>query len=203
MENLTSNTLISQVRELVINQAKSPASKNTFWSIHIPLVVKWTNTLLESHPEANKEIALLGAWLHDVGHVWPSSSPDEDHAVRGEAKARQILENLGVDEERVTAITKIVRRHRNRDVKPEAIEEKIVAAADSATHFDQIYRHDILKDSYFGETLKDRIENVLSKLERDWHDISVFSELAEKLKEKYETFKKEIQAQSLLPADSV
>ncbi len=201
-EKITPEALISPIEELIKTHALQFDSLNRFttkMAVHIPGVAEWTLFLVENHSEANKEVALLGAWLHDCGHIWHDFTPDEDHAVRGEAKARQILENLSADQETIVSVTRIVRRHRNRDLPPETIEERIVAAADSATHFSDNEHMNIVKDKKFGSSDQERIQTALGKLERDWRDIQVFPELAQKLKEQCEAIKKELLAFSSPP----
>ncbi len=196
-KKLSPKALIPPVRQLIKTHAPQFDLLNRFttrMAVHIPGVVEWTLFLAENHPEANKEVAVLGAWLHDCGHIWHDFTPDEDHAIRGEAKARQILENLSADQETIVSVTRIVRRHRNRDLPPETVEERIVAAADSATHFSDNEHMNIVKDKKSGSSDQERIQILLGKLERDWRDVQVFPELAQKFKDQYEAIKKELLA---------
>ena len=62
---------------------------------HLPLVEQQMRKCLERFPEANKEVALLGVRLHDVGH-YPLPT-DIDHAVRGEERARIFLQENNID----------------------------------------------------------------------------------------------------------
>lgn len=144
MKRSSSRELINKVKQLVLVQSDiflNKVGKDLFGPTgptHIPSVVRLSKKLTKSHPEADKNIVILGAWLHDSGHIWDGdgSYPNvQDHAVTGEKKAREILENFGVDELIIEKVSHIVRSHRNRDVAPQTIEAKIVAAADSAAHF--------------------------------------------------------------------
>jgi hypothetical protein len=130
--------------------------------------------------------------LHDIGSIWPEVSTDEDHAVRGEIKAREILAGFKVERETIEKVAHIVRAHRNNDVKPTTIEAKIVAAADSASHFYGDTYQTILNYEPLGN-LRTRAECALAKLERDWRDVSVFPLLAKKLKADYLKIKEQLE----------
>ncbi|HUV72435.1 MAG TPA: HD domain-containing protein [Clostridia bacterium] len=192
---LSPGSLIPPVQELIEKQARAYDLRDEGSSQiagHIPLVLKWTVFLAEKHPQANKDIAILGALLHDCGYLWDGYKLDVDHAATGEPRARKILANLGADPETIESVARIVRRHRNRDIKPETVEELIVAAADSAAHFSQGVHLAILRDKEkdFGLPPK---QIAMEKLERDWKDVQAFLELAEELRNQYEMIKKELQ----------
>ncbi len=192
------NQLVLKVRRLVLSEQDKFIKRigaGLFGTIHLPTVVRLSKQLLKTHPEADKKITILGAWLHDSGHIWGGwgNYPDnkQDHAVTGEIKAREILKDFGVDSLMQEKVCHIVRSHRNRDVAPNTIEAKIVAAADSGAHFYGGTYENILNHS--KGPLKEKAGYALDKLERDWRDVSVFPELAEKLKEKYEITKKKLE----------
>lgn len=141
---------------------------------HTQIVERWAKFILRKHPEADEEIVLMGVWLHDIGH-YPLD--DSDHAVRGEDRAKQFLESLNLPERKKEEIAHCVRAHRCRDVQPQTIEAKIVACADSASHFtDFTYLDAIMKNK--GKKNK---YSVREKIERDYRDISLFPEIKEKL----------------------
>jgi len=181
------NKLITQAEEIILPQADVFDS----WQIikakmasHIPEVIKWTKYLSKEAPEANIEIVLLGAWLHDCGLIMGRDFLTTDHAILGEIRAREILLSLGAREELIKSVTHIVRCHRNRDVKPETIEAKIVVAADSTAHFTDGTHESIMTDERLGG-MRERAKFVLAKLERDWRDVNQFSFLAKKLEKSY------------------
>lgn len=190
--------LISKIRQLVLSGQDKFLERigaGLFTTGHILMVVELSEQLLKTHPEADKNITVLGAWLHDSGHIWGGSGdyPDnkQDHAVTGEIKAREILLDFKADSQTIEKVCHIVRSHRNRDVAPNTIEAKIVAATDSGAHFYGGTYDNILKHAKGG--LKEKAGYSLEKLERDWRDVSVFPELAEKLKENYQTIKSKLE----------
>lgn len=190
--------LILKVRQLVLSEQDKFLERigtGLFTTGHISTVVQLSKQLLKTHPEADKDITVLGAWLHDSGYIWGGSGdyPDnkQDHAVTSEVKAREILIDFSADNQTIEKVCHIVRSHRNRDVAPNTVEAKIVAAADSGAHFYGETYNNILNHSK-GNT-KEKAGYALEKLERDWRDVSVFPELAEKLKENYQIIKTKLE----------
>ena len=115
---------------------------------HIPEVEKWGNFMIKKYPEADGEVVLLSAWLHDIGH-YPVPT-DIDHAIRSEQQAKEFLENQNYDKEKMNKVLHCVRAHRCRDVMPETLEAKIMAFIDSASH---------MTDSMYFSMAKDDKEN--------------------------------------------
>lgn len=138
------------------------------------------------HPEADREIVKLAVWLHDVGHFVLDYSGDynqaEDHAVVSEEMGRKFLEGNDVDSEKIDKILHCVRAHRNRDVAPETIEAKIVAAADSASH--------LIGDGVYTFVLRRYgTESAIDKLERDYRDMKIIPEATKELHGLYENWR--------------
>ena len=134
------------------------------------------------YPKADREAVKLAVWLHDVGHF--TMKPDDtDHAVVSEREGRKFLEDNNVDVALTEKVLHAVRAHRNRDVAPETIEAKILAAADSASHLigDGVYTYILRKGD------KDYVQG---KLERDWRDMNILPEATKELHGLYEDWKK-------------
>jgi HD superfamily phosphodiesterase len=126
-------------------------------------VAKQAEQCLKKFPNANSEITLLGAWLHDIGHY---PLPEEkDHAVQGEERARKFLEKHSVEPHIIGQICHCVRAHRNKDVPPVSIEAKIVAFSDSASH--------LVGSMYMDMVQQGRGELVFDKMERDYKDLAL------------------------------
>jgi len=138
------------------------------------------------YPKADRDIIKLAIWLHDVGHFVLDYSGDynqaEDHAVASEDMGRKFLESKGVDNEIINRVLHCVRAHRNRDIAPETIEAKIVAAADSASHLigDGVYTFVLRR---YGK------EAAIGKLERDYRDMNIIPEATKELHDLYENWK--------------
>jgi len=146
---------------------------------HILEVQKWAVKILQNHPGVDRTIVLLSVWLHDIGHT--TGDRIIDHAVQSETEARRFLTEMGLVPERVEAVAHCIRAHRCKDVQPETLEAKILAAADSASHMT-----DINYLVHASEGLKDY---ALEKLERDYKDIGLFPELKREITPLYEAWR--------------
>lgn len=144
---------------------------------HVPEVERWATKILETHKEGNEEIVLSAVWLHDIGQM---ICENEDHAIDSEVEARRFLTGLGVESEKLEAICHAVRSHRCRDIMPNTLEAKILAAADSASH--------MTSRVYFEVGNKWGKQAVLSKLERDYRDVGIFPELKAELTPFYKSW---------------
>ncbi|MCX6795750.1 MAG: HD domain-containing protein [Candidatus Falkowbacteria bacterium] len=142
---------------------------------HVPEVEKWVRHIATKYPQVDLEIAILGAWLHDLGH-YPIPT-EVDHAIRSEEQARIFLEQEAYPADKLAQVLHCVRAHRCRDLAPESLEAKIVACADSASH---------MTDSMYFSMAKDDKESggefrVYAKMERDYRDVAFFPEVREEL----------------------
>lgn len=144
---------------------------------HVQEVENWSKYMLKKHPEINKDVVLISAWLHDIGH-YPLSNKT-DHAVKGAKIAKKFLLEQGMSTEEIEKIFHCVRSHRCRDILPESSEAKLMAFVDSASHLTDGVYFDIAK---MGKK-RNKTESALNKIERDVRDLSYFPEEKEDLLE--------------------
>src|SRR3989344_1112220 len=135
---------VEKLREHLI-ETISKAESDPFGIVeHVKIVERWAKFILDKHREADKEITLMGVWLHDIGH-YPLD--EEDHAIKGERRAIEFLNKIKLDKEKIKKVAHCVRAHRCKDVHPETIEAKILSCADSASHLtDFVYLDMIMKN---------------------------------------------------------
>lgn len=141
---------------------------------HAEQVEKWARRIMAYCPEADSEVVLLSAWLHDIGAKDKENLPT--HEIYSEREAKRFLPTLGLTPKKVNAVAHCVRTHRcKRDALPQTIEATILAEADSASHLTDIFYVFMLNDG-------NSKEEVLQKLERDIRDTqSLPQPLQEKL----------------------
>jgi HD superfamily phosphodiesterase len=147
---------------------------------HVREVERWAEMILRQYPEADGEIVLLAVALHDVGQLLCREG--EDHAARSEALARYFLRGLGFAPGRTEQVAHCIRAHRCRDVQPETLEAKILAAADSASHMTG-------GESYMAKVSGGLAERAWAKLERDYRDLGLLPWLQEKLTPLYKAWR--------------
>jgi len=124
----------------------------------------------------------LGVWLHDYGHY--PINPNEDHAITGERKAKAFLKKEGFNKEKTKQVLHCIRSHRCKDVMPQTIEAKILACADSASHFTSTMYFDIL----YRQKNENHPYTALGKIERDYRDLSFFPEIKKELTPLYKAW---------------
>ena len=181
---MTNTDLIDKVRKHFLELFQKKHSGYQFLDRHVQEVERWALKILEKHPNANKDVVMIGVWLHDVGQLIGDTSVD--HAINSETETKQYLQELHIDQNIIDQVAHCVRAHRNRDIKPETLEAKIVAASDSASHMT-----DINYIVHLSDGMRDYVDG---KIERDYRDISVFPELKEEITPLYQAWKALIQA---------
>lgn len=157
---------------------------------HLKGVEKWARWMLQRYPQANETVVLTAVFWHDVGQY---TGKNKDHAVNSAAVVKKYLENEELSAEEKENIVHCVRAHRNNDVKPETVEAKIMAWADSASHFtSNIYL--LMTEVDLSNQDKADDYQALGKIERDWRDLGLFPEERKEFEEIYKNWKNLLQS---------
>lgn len=172
--------MVKKAKQHFIDTTTKAGPNYTYLLRHLPQVEKWAEKLLEYKPEANREIALIGVWLHDIGQV--VGNKETDHAINSETEAKRFLTEIGAKPDLISQVAHCARAHRCKDVQPKTIEAKILAVADSASHMTDIV--------YLDMANKGDLEGAKAKLERDYRDISLFPEIKEEITALYRAWAK-------------
>ncbi len=146
---------------------------------HIAEVEKWAKRMSRDYPRADKTVLFLSVLLHDIGHGFGSH---KDHAVKSEIEAKRFLKRTGLELEKIEKISHCIRAHRCKDVQPETIEAKILAAADSASH--------MTDGCYIDMAVRGAKNLALEKLERDYRDTNMFPKLRKIVTPLYKSWRK-------------
>lgn len=178
------NEILEKTKKHFFNTFKESKSAYPYLPRHVKEVEKWSKKIVQRYLEADEEILLLSVWLHDIGQAINGDNPD--HAVRSEIETRDFLFKIGLESEKIEKIAHCVRAHRCRDIQPEIIEARILAASDSASHMTDINYIVHIND---GWTKKE----VLEKLERDYRDVGLFPEIQQEIEPLYKIWKKLIE----------
>ena len=175
--------IMKRLQEEIYTRCQKPANKFGMGCYdHIEAVVK-NSELLAQRYNADKEVVMIAAWLHDVASV-TDYSLYEDHHIYGAQIAQDILSDLHYDEEKLSLIQKCIQNHRgSKSIEKSSIEEICVADADAISHFDSIPSLLFLAYSERKMSMEDGLEFVRSKLERSFIKLSPDSKVF--YKEKY------------------
>jgi putative nucleotidyltransferase with HDIG domain len=170
--------------------AESPL--DWFFELHQPEVVKSAEYLLTKYPEADKDVVIIGAWLHDLGHFAAKTLEDVDkvkpnHHLVGSEMAEKLLTEYDLPREMIDKIKRCILCHRALpEYTPETIEEKIVAVADTLSHFESVFYLAYFK-VYPNDSLDNYVKTQKGKLSRDWRDLALLPEAQDLVRVKYET----------------
>ncbi len=130
-------------------RAAAPSLRARSNDIHTPLSLLFAELVLESHPEADPLVTRVAILLHDSGWSrvdaskiisegfrgdWRTSDVRYLHELEGCNIARELLPDLGYDDEFITKVTDIIDGHDTR-LEHHSIEDAIVRDADRLWRF--------------------------------------------------------------------
>jgi putative nucleotidyltransferase with HDIG domain len=179
-------------------EVKRLANKNGwlwFYKMHQNEVIKYAEKLLNIYGEADKEIVLISCWLHDIGHYYARNGKEiikvkKEHHTNGAEIAGEFLKKYNLEKEEVDKIKNCILRHRNHaPYLAETLEEKIVVAADTLSHFGSIFYLTYFK-FHPAHSLERMVKDDLEKIERDWRDLQIIPEAKKMAETEYKTLKK-------------
>ena len=157
MGKVISEKLFEQLREHVKKHlATAPGCHDMD---HTMRVYNNALTIYEMEHDGDIQVIRTGALLHDIAR--PEEMLSEGglcHAMVGAESAEKILKDFGVgDEEFISRVAEVVRKHRYRDeCHPQTIEEKIVYDADK---LDSIGAVGVGRAFHFAGRIRARLHN--------------------------------------------
>lgn len=174
----------------LINEVKNEVQRRCFsetnpigsqvW-YHINAVVKNAEKLAE-HYNADKEVVLIAAWLHDVASITDKEYYEEHH-IYGANIAQEILEEKGYPQDKLELVKKCIRNHRRNVVEERTTKEEIcVADADAISHFDNLPALFFFTYIVKKKDLNEGIDFVREKLGRSYQKLSEESQKIYKAK---------------------
>ncbi|MFZ5365465.1 MAG: HD domain-containing protein [Patescibacteria group bacterium] len=127
-------------------------------------------------PKADKEIVMLGVWLHDLQYIHGIKG---DHGKVGAAEAVKVMKRYNYPAKTIEQVKEIILSHScDTGPMPKTLEGKILASADAMSHY--------INDFYFaiavtGERdLKTFKKWALKKLDKDYNK-KIFFGFAKKM----------------------
>jgi HD domain len=149
--------------------------------IHIPLAFGWAQAILESYPQANRDVCLLAILLHDIGwwaidiediisQGFRGDNPLQSdvryrHEAEGVRLGTEVLRKTGWSEDIIVQVCEIIDGHDTRK-DPRHLNDRIVRDAD------KLWRYEVsgiaIAADWFGKTPHTIIADVEAKL--DWFE---------------------------------
>lgn len=171
------NDIIEFLKKEVYSRAGKPENKFGIGAYyHIEAVAKNAEILADRF-NADKEVTIIAAWLHDIASITDYNLYEEHH-IHGAKIAQEILRKFDYD--KIEQVKNCIINHRGSIINDKlSVEEKVVADADAISHFDSV--PSLLYLAYVNKNMD--IENganfVKNKLQRS------FNKLSEESKEFY------------------
>lgn len=194
---MTDKTFKKIVKEAQ-TEIRNLARKNDFewfYKLHQLEVIKYAHELLKVYKQADKKIVLIACWLHDIAHYSVKGEAEilrikKEHHLQGAKIAGEFLKKFRLSQTEVKQIKNCVLRHRNsKGCTPQTLEEKVVAVADSLSHFGSVFYFTYFK-IHPQHSLELMVNKDLKKMERDWRDLNLLPKSRKLVETEYKVFKK-------------
>lgn len=194
MKHSTFKKILRDSQWKILNLAK----KNNwlwFYNLHQKEVIKCAKKLLKLYRKANRQIVLISCWLHDIGHYYAKSGEEilmvkVNHHIESAKIAESFLKKYKVTKEEIDEIKNCIVKHRNLSpYLPKTLEEKIVAVADTLSHFESIFYFIYFK-FHPEHSLEKMVKSELEKLKRDWRDLGLLPRARKLVEAEYKTLKR-------------
>lgn len=155
---------------------------------HIDIAVDFARQLTKKY-QANVEVVILGALLHDAGLAYKRESADPaGHENRSIEYAQEFLPKYGYDKELIDKVVKCIDAT-EPEVEPATLEAKIVRSADAMSHMLSVH---YLAKTKFASDWESGISFVEKKIQKDFSKICLDDE-RELVRPIYEYFSRVIE----------
>jgi len=159
--------------------------KGWWFEAHLLGVEKFAKELLRKFPKADKEVVMLGVWLHDLQRIHRIKG---DHEKIGAREAVKVMKEYGYDPKTIRGVEDIILAHSCEKRMPSSLEGKILATADGMSHY---YNDFFLKIAVLGQRdAKEYKKWLAEKLDRNYNRKLFFPFAKKKIKSRHELFKK-------------
>lgn len=159
------------VFEKIVENSKSKLEKLAgennwlwFYKMHQLEMVKCAKELLNLYTEADGKIVIISCWLHDIAYYYHRLGEEHSkiksvHHIKSAELAEDLLKNYEVSGKEIELIKNCILKHRDKkEYSPESLEEKIVAVADTLSHFENVFYF-----TYFKFHPDRSLENMVKK----------------------------------------
>ena len=166
--------IVEKIKKFVEDECKKPEAcfKGAYERHFVP--VRNYAVKLARELGADVEIVEIAAWLHDIASI---KGNYKNHHLVGAEIAKKKLKEFYYPEEKIEIIKKCILNHRGsvNNLK-ESLEEKIIAEADTMSHFDDV--DGLLIQWGYKDFIKEKLKRSYLKLS--------FQESRDLIKPKYE-----------------
>lgn len=173
---------IEQIKKQIKQECKkSKYIEDWFYDVHLLKVEEMSKWLLKKLPKADKEIVLLGVWLHDLQRIRGIKG---EHQKAGAIEAAKVMKKYGYDKDVMARVQEIILTHSCSRNMPGSLEAKILATADAMSHY---YNDFFLVIGLTGKReIKEYKTWVLEKLNRNYKKKLFFPFAKKKIKDRHD-----------------
>ena len=166
------NDIIKYLKGEVYARCQTPENKFGIGCYyHIESVVKNAQLLAEKY-EADQEVVIIAAWLHDIASI-TNYELYQMHHIHGAKIAYDILTKLKYNNSKILLVQECIKNHRgSMNNNKTSIEEMCVADADAISHFDNLPSLLYLAYVEKGMDIETGKVFVKEKLERSYNKLS-------------------------------
>lgn len=179
------NKKILLIKKLIKKECDKGVIDNWFYSRHLLGVEKFAKILLKKLTKADKEVVMLGVWLHDLQRI---RGLNGNHAKVGAVEAGKVMEKFGYQDEIIKKVKEAILTHQCcGNNKPKTLEGKILSSADAMAHY--INDFHLLVWSTGKRNLEEARKWSLEKLDRDYNKKIQFDFARKMIKKRHDILK--------------
>ncbi len=180
----------------VTKTSSNPNFMHHKWFVkwHLEVVEKIALELCDHHPEANRDLVEVMAWLHDYGKTLDY----DDQYAKTLSAGRQKLTELGFPfdiVDKAIDYIEILDKKLVIDLHAAPIEVQIVSSADGCSHmtgpFMAIFWNEATDPTFRGKSFEELMALNLAKVEKDWKYKIVLPEARQAFESRYYLLKEQ------------
>ncbi len=190
------NHKIVAFKQHVAETSSDPSFMHHKWFVkwHLQVVAKIALELCDHHPEADRDLVEVMAWLHDYGKTLDYANQYTTTLSAG----RQKLTELGFSADMVDKAVKYIEMLDQKlviDLRSAPIEVQIVSSADGCSHmtgpFMAIFWNEATDPTFAGKSFEELMALNLAKVEKDWKYKIVLPEARRAFEARYHYLKEQ------------
>jgi hypothetical protein len=161
--------LKNHVREISGN----PSFVHHKWFVrwHLEIVERLALELCEYYPQANKDLVVVMAWMHDYGKIIDFDNQYVMTLIAGREKLIELAFPSDIAGPAIANI-EMMDKKMTFDIRKAPIEVQIISSADGCAHmvgpFMQLFWNESIDTTFAGKTMDELMQLNHEKVEKDW-----------------------------------
>ena len=182
---------IGAFKDHVVGLCAKPEFGHHKWFVkwHLEIVERMALELADGHPEADRDLVQVMAWLHDYGKILDWDKQYERDFLN---KGRDKLLQIGFDSDfanKAADFIELLDKKLEVDLRQAPIEVQIISTADGCSHMVGPFMfgvwHEATDKLFVGFTLEEVMSHGLKKANNDWNGKIVLPEARKLFESRY------------------